>query len=108
MYNDCIELLAAVNDTDEYGDTVEKVTARTVFAEAKSIGYKEKYEALGIGLNPEFKFVLADYYDYQGEELIRYNGTEYRVIRTYRTGTAIELVVGKSNANTKDSDESKP
>jgi SPP1 family predicted phage head-tail adaptor len=92
MYNDRIKLLSSVNATDSYGDTVQVLTTREVFAEVKSVGMKEKYEALAVGLNPEIKFVLADYYDYGDEELLEWNGKTYKILRTYRDGIRIELI----------------
>ena len=46
--------------------------------------------------HPELKLVLADYLDYQDEQLADYNGQRYRVIRTYRTGQALELIVERA------------
>lgn len=92
MYNDYIQLLKTENVTDECGDTIEKTTARGVFAEVKSIGYREKYTALSMGFNPEIKFVLADYYDYEDENLVEWNGKIYKILRTYRDSTRIELI----------------
>ena len=37
------------------------------------------------------KIKMADYYDYDDEDMLFYNGREYRIIRTYVAGTAIEL-----------------
>ncbi len=99
MYDDCIKLMSAANTTDEYGDTTQVAEGREVFAKVKSVGMKEKYEALAIGLKPELVFVLADYYDYNDETLIEYKSKLYKVLRTYRSGTSIELVVTDSNAN---------
>jgi hypothetical protein len=41
---------------------------------------------------------LADYLDYNDETLVDHNGQRYRVIRTYRTGQELELVVTKASA----------
>ena len=35
---------------------------------------------------------MADYLDYEGEEDILYDGTDYRVLRTFRSGQELELV----------------
>ncbi len=106
MYDDCIKLMSAANTTDEYGDTTQAVEGREVFAKVKSVGMKEKYEALAIGLKPELVFVLADYYEYEDEPFVEYNSKLYKVFRTYRAGTTIELVVTESNADTKERDQS--
>ena len=78
--------------TDEYGDPIVTETRREVFAEQMSIGLKEFYQAHAVGLQPEIKFKLADYLDYNDEPCIEYNGQRYRVLRTFRTGQELEIV----------------
>lgn len=95
--NEVIKLVSIQKSVDEYGDTAEESTERILFAELKSIGQSEFYQAQSVGLKPEIKFVIADYLDYQNEQIVKYqpfNGTEekYSVIRTYRTGNALEIV----------------
>lgn len=98
MCNDVIKLVAKTYTIDAYGDTVVARTPREVFAEVRSIGMKEKYEALQAGLNPEYTFVLADYYEYEDEDEVVYNEKTYRVIRTYRNGQTIEIVVTRDSS----------
>lgn len=94
MYNDVITLLTITHTVNEVGDMVESITRADVFAEVKSVGMKEKYEALNVGLKPELVFVLADYYDYDGQEFIEYSSARYKVLRTYRKATnELEIVV---------------
>ena len=90
--NEILTLIRTVHGVDDYGDPAVAETTRTVFCRLASIGQKEFYQAQAVGLQPELKFVLADYWDYQGELLAEYNGTRYRVLRTYRTGQEIELI----------------
>ena len=96
MQNDVISLVAKTYTIDAYGDTVATRTTRDVFAEIRSIGMKEKYEALQAGLNPEYTFVLADYYEYDDEDEIQYGGT------TYRNGQTIEIVVTRDSSEVSD------
>jgi SPP1 family predicted phage head-tail adaptor len=91
--NEILTLIRTVTGVDDYGDPAIAETRRDVFCRLASIGQKEFYQAQAVGLQPEMKFVLADYWDYDGELLVEYNGTRYRVLRTYRTGQEIELVV---------------
>lgn len=94
MYNDVISLLTVTNTTNSIGDPIESTAKKDVFAMVRSIGMKEKYEALAIGLHPELTFVLADYYDYDNQEFIEYETARYRVLRTYRKATnELEIVV---------------
>ena len=91
--NEILTLITATQHADEYGDLVITETTREVFAKLGSIGQKEFYQAQAVGLQPELKFVLADYLDYDGEALVEHNGQRYRVLRTYRNGQELELTV---------------
>lgn len=49
---------------------------------------------------PELKFAIADYLDYDNEQELIYNDKRYKVLRTYRTGTELEITVyGGVNVN---------
>lgn len=74
-------------------------TGRTVFCTVRSVGYSEFYRALENDLHPTLVFTLADYAEYQGEKVCVYNGTRYRIIRTYQTGGAIELTVEEATVD---------
>lgn len=100
MYDEAIYLLKEVETTDEYGDPVKEYESTQVFAQIKSISQTEFYQAQAIGFKPEIKFVIADFYDYQGQQLIKYTpfGEEeqiYTVIRTYRQDLTLEIVCRK-------------
>lgn len=73
-------------------------TSRTVFCRMASIGQREYYEAQAVDVYPECKFILADYLEYDNERLCEYNGQRYRVLRTYRTGQELEIVVTRASA----------
>lgn len=90
--DEILTLIKTTQSVDEYGDTATAETSREVFARISSIGQKEFYQAQAVGLQPELKFVLADYLDYEGETLVEHEGQRYRVLRTYRTGQELELV----------------
>lgn len=98
MFSDVIKLVSEVKTADEYGDIQITPTERTVFATMQSISQSEYYQAQAVGLRPEVKFIIADWLDYKDEKTILYTpyGSdleyEYRVIRTYRDGHALELV----------------
>ena len=97
MFDDVIHLIAKTDTVDAWGDTVSSYTERQVFAEVKSIGQTEFYQAQALGLKPEIKFVIADFADYNGEEQLKYTpfgGTEqiYDILRTYRNKINLEIV----------------
>ncbi len=73
-------------------------TSRAVFCRMASIGMREFYEASARDFYPEVKFILADYLDYGNEQLVEHNGQRYRVLRTYRTGQELEIVVTRASA----------
>lgn len=94
MKNDVITLIEQIGGgTDAYGDRVFEEYTRDVFCEVASVGQKEFYQAHAVGLQPEIKFILADYLDYNGEMYVSYNGTRYKVLRTYRKGQELEITV---------------
>lgn len=97
--SEVLTLIQRTQGVDEYGDPKITETARTVFCREASVGQSEFYQAHATGLKPEIKLVLADYLEYNGEQLLRYTPkgqTEsqlYRVLRTYRIGQELELTV---------------
>lgn len=95
MYNDIIELGKPEIVTDDYGNQLKKYVFREVFADCRSVSQTEFYTAAQSGFKPSFKFVLADYYEYDEEDTVKYNGVLYHIIRTFRKGLEIELTVEK-------------
>ena len=80
--------------------TDRQETSRTVFCTIKSIGQQEAYLAMGQGLNPELKVVLAHDFEYQGEGLCEIGGVRYQILRTYVPGTdGIELTLQRVRRN---------
>lgn len=58
-------------------------TSRQVFATADSVTRYEFYNAGRNGLNPDLRFTVFSG-DYEGEEIVEYDGKRYGVYRTYR------------------------
>lgn len=92
-----LTLIRQTYDPDDltYSTLVE--TSRQVFCGVRSIGQSEFYQAQTTNLQPEIKVVLADYLDYQGETLVEYDGTRYSVLRTFRAGQELELVLSRAS-----------
>lgn len=77
-------------------------TRRTVFCTIRSIGQQEAYLALGQGLNPELKVILAHDFEYEGERLCEMDGVRYDILRTYVTEEdTIELTLQRIGRNAK-------
>lgn len=95
--NELIKLIGKTVAVDEYGDRIVTRPERTVFCEVRSIRQSEFYQAEAVGLKPEIAFKIADYLDYQGEEVVLYkpftadDWIEYKVIRTYRADNSLEI-----------------
>ena len=81
-------------------------TKRTVYCTLKSIGQQEAYLAMGQGLNPELKVILAHDFEYEGERLCEMDGVRYDILRTYITETdGIELPLQRAVRNAKPAPE---
>ena len=75
-------------------------TRRTVYAEIKSVGMNEAYQARATGLNPEMKLRLSHSFEYKGEKLCELRGTGYRIIRTWMDESdGIELTLERISGN---------
>ena len=73
---------------------------RTVYCTVRSIGQQEAYLAMGQGLNPELKVILAHDFEYEGEGLCELDGVRYQILRTYITETdGIELTLQRVTRN---------
>ena len=95
MFNDVAvltEKIYSTTTTDEYGDPVVTENTSQVFVAVKSVTRSEFYTAQTAGFDPQIVFMLSDYLEYQGQPYIEYNGTLYKVIRTYRKGITLEIV----------------
>ena len=77
-------------------------STRTVYCTIRSIGQQEAYLAMGQGLNPELKVILAHDFEYEGERLCEIDGVRYDILRTYTTETdEIELTLQRASRNAK-------
>lgn len=91
MYNDIIGLGTPVTETDDRGNEVTECEFRDVFCKVKSITRTEFYQAAVTDYKPSIAFEIADYFDYNNERIILYNGEKYEVIRTYRADVGSKL-----------------
>ena len=96
MYNEVIYLVTETltDEVDEYGDKKSKEVYVRRFAKFKSVSQSEFYQAQTAGMKPEIKLEMADFFDYDGQQEVVYEGMRYKVLRTYRTTTnGIELTL---------------
>lgn len=95
LWNEVIEL-GNVTQTIVYGEPIDTVTYRSVFADKQSVRQTEFYEAKQLDLAPEVMFVVRSV-EFAQDEFVRWKGKVYRIIRTFDKGETIELVVGALN-----------
>lgn len=97
-----LTLVSETYQENNIGDMVPIETEKTVLCGLKSITRNEFYAAAQAGINPEIVFVVHGY-EYEGEKKVKFEGENYRVIRTYSTDfEEIELTCEKviDNAST--------
>ncbi len=94
MSNTWDELIKLGNlvETIVKGEPIQSYEWREVFANRKAIRQSEFYQAGNIGLKPELMFEVHSF-EFDNDEKVRYNGTDYSIIRTYDKGEVTELTV---------------
>ena len=91
--NDIAYLCTAEIVKDEVGNEDEVLTKKQVFANAKSVGYREFYAAATADIKPDMILELSDYLDYSQEKTVEFKGQLYDVIRAYQKGMRMELTL---------------
>lgn len=91
MFSEVVTLLSEVETIDEYGDIVKTYNEREVFARMDRVYLSETLQAMAQGLERQFRFTLSDYFDYEDEEELLYEGKKYKIINVQRIGTRLEL-----------------
>lgn len=67
---------------DENGIQRYLTNKTMIYVQVGSVSSAEWFEGGRNGLNPELRFI-TNRFDYNGEEVIEYNGELYRIYRTY-------------------------
>ena len=101
--SEVITLLSTTKEQNDYGVWVETPSSRDVFCQVDSVTRAEFFDGGRNGLNPEFRMTMF-VGDYDGEQMLIYNGKSYSVYRTYQgRNDTIELYVerkGGTNGKT--------
>lgn len=88
-----IYLVSETYTEDAYGVLIPTPEKRLVYANVSSVSSAEFFEGGRNGLNPEYRMIMFAP-DYDGEEIVEYNGVQYAVYRTYQgRSDTIELYV---------------
>ena len=91
LYRDVITLISETSTLNANGYDVIKETTSDVFADVQSVTRTEFYESMKAGISLACAFVVRCA-DYAGQKLIEFNGTRYKVERTYSyDGETVEL-----------------
>lgn len=85
---------------DEIGNQIPVDPVETpILCGKKSAGGTEFYNGAANGMRPEFVFVVHTY-EYDDQRVVRFNGVNYRVIRTYEVSfEELELTCEKVAAD---------
>ena len=92
-----IYLVAQTYTADNAAIITAETVERMVFANITSVSLSEWTEGARIGLNPELRFTMFAP-DYQGEEILKYDGMYYSIYRTYHgRNDTIDLYCERKN-----------
>lgn len=91
-----IYLVSTTYTEDSYGVLKPAETKRMVYAAVQSVTASEWFEGGRNGLNPELRFTMFGH-DYQGEEIVEYNGDRFHVYRTYQARTDVLELYAERN-----------
>lgn len=95
-----IKLVKVTHTQDDIGQYVEAEETRFVFCSVSSVSAEEFFQAGQSGMKAQYRMTMFSH-DYEGEQIIEYNGERFSVYRTYKTKTDdIELYV-ESRVGTK-------
>lgn len=70
--------------SNEIGNQIPVETEITVLCGIKSVARNEFYSAATTGIKPSIVFIIHGY-EYNGQQIVEFEGVRYRVIRTYAT-----------------------
>lgn len=97
IWSDVISLIALEEGLNENGfpDIVEG-EPREVFANRLEVYSNEHFQAKQSGVTIEYKFEIRSI-EYNGEELVEYNGKRYDVERRFEKSEFIELTLKRKS-----------
>ena len=86
-------LIHADREQDALGQWIEEITERPVYGQVSSVSAAEFFAGGQNGFKPELRLTMFAP-DYEGEEVLEYDGRLYSIYRTYLARTdVIELYV---------------
>lgn len=91
-----VNLIKDVIISDAIGNQIKTIQKRAVYAQFKTIGQKEYFNARTSGMNAEIKAVVFTG-DYEFERRLEYNNKFYNIYRYYMSGDKTELYLEDYN-----------
>ena len=85
-----LTLIGFEDGENAMGDPIKVPVRRTVLCDMLSVTRSEHYQAAVHGLNPEIVFVV-NRHEYQGEQSTEFEGTRYKILRTYQAKKAKDM-----------------
>lgn len=92
--SDVAYLVARTYEQDDYGVTTETETERMVYCNVRSVSHKEKVENGLVGIQSSFQLSMVKY-DYNMEEIVKYNGQRYAVYDATEYNDLVRLYIQK-------------
>lgn len=103
-----IKLISSTKTQDNNGVWRETLTERQVFCNVSSVTASEFFEGGRNGLNPEYRMTMFNG-DYQGETMLKFNGSTYAIYRTYLDrNDNLELYVERKGGTNGKGDSGEP
>ena len=91
MFSKIIKLLKTKETINEYGDVEIVRDSKEVLGRIDRIYFSESLEAMAQGFERQIRIRLADYYDYEDEEYLEYNGKVWQIANVQIIGKEVEL-----------------
>ena len=105
-FDTIVELVGKVETTaDKYGNPIQTVEKRKIYAEKKAVRQSEFFQAATVGFKPEIVLEVNSF-EYENEEKCILEGEMFKIYRAYpiknteRTELYLTDVVGESNVAT--------
>ena len=92
--NDIITLISQEYAPDESYNDVAESQETQVFCDCLSASQSEFFRAAQSDITPEYQVKMWSF-DYNEEKRCRYNGVEFDIYRTYKTGDLVELYLSR-------------
>ncbi|MEK4141144.1 phage head-tail adapter protein [Paenibacillus sp. FSL M7-0547] len=80
-----LTLITQSSGTNADADPIIVEEETVILCGLNSVGRSEFYAAAATGLRPELVFTIHGY-EYDGQQLVEFDGVRYKVLRTYGTG----------------------